>query len=279
MPARILIIEDNKANLDLMAYLLQAFGYVTHSVENAMEGLHYLEGERPDLIICDVQMPQMDGYELARCIKAEPQLRDIPLVAVTALAMMDDRLKTRAAGFDGYLPKPISPETFVKEVEAFLPAALRSASVLASSATTTSAAVRTTGPRVLVVDNRQINLDLATTILEHANYAVVTATGLHQALAVARETVPDLIVSDVCMDDGDGYALIAAVKSDPRLSDVPFIFLTSTMTSASARERGLALGASRFLFRPLEPEKLLAEVQSCLEERFTSADGNHTHRR
>ena len=278
MAAHILIIEDNKPNLELMTYLLQAFGYVTQAVTNAVAGLHYLDTHVPDLIICDVQMPQMDGYEFARRVKADEKLRDIPLVAVTALAMIDDRLKTRAAGFDGYLPKPISPETFVHEVEAFLPDALRTRSVLPASATTTSDTVRTTGPTVLVVDNRQINLDLATTILEHANYAVVTATGLHQALTVAHDIQPNLIVSDVCMDDGDGYTLIEAIKRDARLRDVPFIFLTSTMTNASARERGLRLGAARFLFRPLEPEQLLAEVESCLAERATGVDGNRSHR-
>jgi two-component system cell cycle response regulator len=279
MAADILIIEDNKANLELMTYLLQAFGYVTQATASAVEGLEYLETHTPDLILCDVQMPGMDGYEFARRVKADQQLNGIPLIAVTALAMMDDRLKTKAAGFDGYLPKPIAPETFVRDVEAFLSPALRSGAVLpASAATTTSDVVRTTGPTVLVVDNRQINLDLATTILEHANFAVVTATGLHQALAVAHDMVPDLIVSDVCMDDGDGYTLIEAIKRDARLRNVPFIFLTSTVTNAAARERGLGLGASRFLFRPLEPEQLLAEVQSCLAEKATGADGNRSRR-
>ena len=274
MAARMLIVEDNRANLDLMVYLLQAFGYSVEAAVDAFEALKHLDLHAPDLIICDVQLPGMDGYEFDRRIKARPELRDVPLVAVTALAMVDDRLKSRAAGFDGYLPKPISPETFVQEVEAFLPERLRSGSVpAASSASTSPAAVRTTGPKVLVVDNRQINLDLATTILEHANYAVLTASGLHQALAVAREAVPDLIVSDVCMDDGDGYALLAAINNDDRLKHVPFIFLTSTMTSPSARERGLALGAARFLFRPLEPQKLLAEVQACLAA--SSADTLH----
>ena len=86
MPNRILLIEDNLANLELMSYLLRSFGYVPLSALNGAEGVEMARRERPDLIICDVQMPVMDGYEVARHLKSHPDMSTIPLVAVTALA-------------------------------------------------------------------------------------------------------------------------------------------------------------------------------------------------
>src|ERR1041385_9084409 len=121
MGARVLIMEDNKANLDLVEYLLKASGYTTLSARDGEEGVRTAQKERPDLIICDLQMPIMDGYEVVRELKKDPLLRSIPVIAVTALSMPGDRNNVLAAGFDGYLSKPIDPETFVRTVEGFLP--------------------------------------------------------------------------------------------------------------------------------------------------------------
>jgi CheY-like chemotaxis protein len=120
MPASILVIEDNRANLDLMVYLLKAFGHTPLVAYDAETGLEMVRRESPDLIICDVQLPRLDGFCVARALKQNPALASIPLVAVTAMAMVGDRDKVLAAGFDGYIAKPITPETFIREVESYL---------------------------------------------------------------------------------------------------------------------------------------------------------------
>jgi CheY-like chemotaxis protein len=120
MGARVLLIEDNRPSLELMSYLLNAFGHTPLEARNGVDGLEAIRRERPDLVLCDIDVPQLDGYALAGRAKADPEIRDIPLVAVTALAMVGDRDRALRAGFDGYLAKPIEPETFVQEVERFL---------------------------------------------------------------------------------------------------------------------------------------------------------------
>ena len=120
MPGRILVIEDNPQNLELMSYLLRAFGHVVVSASDGAEGLDLVGREMFDVIICDVHLPKFDGYEVVRRLKKDSVLRRIPVVAVTALAMVGDRDKVLAAGFDGYIDKPIAPEMFVKQVEAFM---------------------------------------------------------------------------------------------------------------------------------------------------------------
>ena len=125
MVARVLIIEDNKANLELAEYLLKASGYITLTATDGEEGVRTARKEHPDLIICDLQMPVMDGYEVVRELKKDPQLRSTPVIAVTALSMPGDRKQVMSAGFDGYLSKPIEPETFAGTVGGFLPPGLR----------------------------------------------------------------------------------------------------------------------------------------------------------
>lgn len=125
MATRILVIEDNPANMELMTYLLNAHGYSLLTATDGESGLAVATSELPDLIICDVHLPQLDGYGVVRVLKRTPALRGIPAIAVTALAMVGDRDKLIDAGFDGYLSKPIEPETFIADIERFLPGIAR----------------------------------------------------------------------------------------------------------------------------------------------------------
>jgi CheY-like chemotaxis protein len=120
MGNQILVIEDNPANLELMTYLLKAFGHTPIVARDGEEGVAAALRATPDLILCDIALPKLDGYGVARRLKAHPDLRKVPLIAVTASAMVGDREKVIATGFDGYISKPITPETFVAEVESYI---------------------------------------------------------------------------------------------------------------------------------------------------------------
>jgi two-component system cell cycle response regulator len=264
MAARILIVEDNPANLELMSYLLRAFGHTVIEAHDGEAGLERLRRDAPDLILCDIQLPGIGGIQVGARIRKDPAFDGVPLVAVSALAMVGDRETILAAGFDGYLAKPIVPETFAKQVDAFLPPKLRGERSLPASETSAALAPPPQGPTILVVDDRQDNLDLAASLFTLSGYRVVTAGGIQAALAQARHVRPDLILSDVVMTDGNGYDLIRQVKADPLLAPTPFLFITSTMTTETERAKGLALGAARYLFRPVEPHVLLSEVEACL---------------
>jgi two-component system, cell cycle response regulator DivK len=118
--ARILLIEDNEQNRYLATFLLEQRGHEVHHAGTGPRGLELAAELRPDLILLDIQLPGMDGHAVARALKSDPELRTIPIVAVTSYAMVGDREKCLEAGAEGYLEKPISPETFVTEVERFL---------------------------------------------------------------------------------------------------------------------------------------------------------------
>ena len=120
MNRRILVADDNRANLDLMLYLLRAFEYEAEGVSDGLVALAVAQSGTFALVLTDILMPGIDGYELLRRVRADERLASTPLVAVTALAMPTDVERIADAGFDGYITKPIEPQTFVSQVAAFL---------------------------------------------------------------------------------------------------------------------------------------------------------------
>ncbi|HEY9063654.1 MAG TPA: response regulator [Burkholderiaceae bacterium] len=125
MAARILVIEDNGPNLELVRYLLSASGHTVLMANDGVQGVALARQERPDLILCDLQMPALDGYGVLAQLRKDAGGFDPVIVAVTAFSMPHDRENVMTAGFNGYFSKPIEPENFVVQIEAFLPPALR----------------------------------------------------------------------------------------------------------------------------------------------------------
>lgn len=120
MNRRILLIEDNERNRYLATYLLEAAGYDVRQAPDGLQGLAMADELRPALILLDIQLPGMDGYSVARALKSNPALAVIPIVAVTSYAMVGDREAVLAAGCEGYIEKPIDPDTFVDTVSQHL---------------------------------------------------------------------------------------------------------------------------------------------------------------
>lgn len=120
MKAKILLIEDNAENRYLVTFLLQQRGHEIVPAESGPQGLELAAQVRPDLILLDIQLPGIDGHAVARALKSDPSLKHIPVVAVTSYAMVSDREKCLAAGAEGYIEKPINPDSFVAEIERFL---------------------------------------------------------------------------------------------------------------------------------------------------------------
>ena len=123
----VLVVEDNKASSDLMAYLLRAAGHTVMTCTDGADAIAIAGQEHPRVIVMDLQLERMSGLEAAAVLAADPKLKAIPRIAVTAYAMVGDRDRVLKAGFQGYIAKPIEPNTFAAQIKAFfLPAAMRS---------------------------------------------------------------------------------------------------------------------------------------------------------
>jgi len=121
MTKRILVIEDTEDNRQIMRDLLTNAGYEYIEAVDGAAGIAGARTHRPDLILMDIQLPGIDGYEATRRLKADPDLAHIPIIAVTSYALSGDEAKTRAAGCDGYVAKPFSPRQLLAKVREFLP--------------------------------------------------------------------------------------------------------------------------------------------------------------
>jgi len=120
MKGKILLIEDNEQNRYLTTFLLEKHGHEVVPAFDGPKGIELAERIAPDVILLDIQLPSMDGYTVAQELRKLAALKDIPIIAVTSYAMAGDREKAISAGCNGYIEKPINPETFVAEVERFI---------------------------------------------------------------------------------------------------------------------------------------------------------------
>jgi two-component system, cell cycle response regulator len=274
MPTRILVIEDHAANLDLMSYLLRCYGFDVTVAKDGAQGLEAARAQKPDLAICDVHLPVLTGYEVVERAKQDPELTNIPFVAVTALAMVGDREKVLSAGFDGYISKPINPETFIQQIDKFLGAESRSTMHPCEpqpSQPYQKHVAHRNGATILVVDNDAVNIRLQRSILEPFGFTVVAAASAKEAIQTLTSRDLDLIVSYIHLKDGTGFDLLKFIDGDARLRTIPFLML-STTARPEERARALKLGARKVLTRPIEPEALLAEIEAALEAKSNGND-------
>jgi len=130
MKPKVLIIEDNEQNMYMITYLIESTGFEVFQSFNGKDGIKKANEIHPDIILLDIQLPEMNGYEIARELKKIAEIKDTPIIAVTSFAMPGDKEKAMEAGAIGYIEKPIDPDTFISQMEEFLPSNLsqRSAS-------------------------------------------------------------------------------------------------------------------------------------------------------
>jgi two-component system, cell cycle response regulator DivK len=120
MKKTVLIVEDNELNMKLFNDLLEAHGYATLKTGHGIEAMELARAHKPDLILMDIQLPEVSGLEVTRWLKADDELKSIPVIAITAFAMKGDEERIRQGGCEGYLSKPISVSSFIQTVRSFV---------------------------------------------------------------------------------------------------------------------------------------------------------------
>lgn len=120
MTKKVLVVEDNELNMKLFHDLLEAHGYQTVQTNNGNQVLDLARREKPDLILMDIQLPEVSGLDVTRWLKSDPDLKKIPVIAVTAFAMKGDEQKIREGGCEGYISKPISVTGFIETIQKYL---------------------------------------------------------------------------------------------------------------------------------------------------------------
>lgn len=266
--AKVLIIEDNPSNLELMTYLLTAFGHEVSSEVTGQAGMDTAQSHSFDVILCDIHLPDISGEEIAKTLKASARWRSAPLIAVTALAMMGDRDRLLAAGFDGYIPKPIDPEAFVGQVERFASkqgSAQRAAVINPTPPLTMPAGMQGTA---LVLDDLEQGRYFLRKLLESKGYRVEESSTVAEAYEIARAKRPDLIISDINLTNENGEEFLRMAKQDSDLRNIPVILVTaSSHPSDEMFRRVRENGAAALLVRPFDPAYLFETIDSLMERK------------
>jgi CheY-like chemotaxis protein len=262
---RILLIEDNEMNRDMLSRRLVKRGYEVAIAVDGEQGLAMVHSEAPALVLMDMSLPGIDGWEVTRQLKAAPETRGIPVIGLTAHAMAGDRDKALAAGCDGYIEKPIDVATFVAQIQAVLPRA-RLAEPATPAATPSVPALQGegSGPVILVVDDSQTNRELLSLMLTTAGFRVRVATDGASAWQALAQAPCDLVLSDLHMRGEDGLRLLARMKDDARTADIPLVFISSTSPLRQEREAAHLGGAAAFLERPIEADALQQALRRVL---------------
>jgi CheY-like chemotaxis protein len=261
--ARILVVEDSPDIRVLIRMLLEAAGHEVMTASDGQEGVETAKRERPDLVLMDLSLPVISGWEAAKAIKESPETSSIPVVAVTAHAMQGDRERALAAGCDGFLPKPIDEDTFESVVGSYLrrPVVEESSSAEATAPPIPARTGVAEPGRILVVDDHAEVAELIRRDLESDGHRVVVARTLEQASDLARDDDPfDLAIVDVMLGPDSGYDLAAELVS--RSGEyLPVLLVTAGEID---HEKGFAAGADDFVAKPLDPAELLARARSLI---------------
>jgi PAS domain S-box-containing protein len=236
--ADILVIEDNLDVAHLIALHLEKAGYYVTIAQSAEEALKTLAQSLPDLITLDIELPGMQGDELAQHLRADPRTADIPVLIISAFAKNLDGVQ-----FGAYvLPKPIDQNELLATVARLLESAQ-------------------SGPVLLIDDDSDVRA-LLKTALEEQGLAVEVAEDGEQGLKQVAAQRPGLILLDMRLPDMDGFALLKSLKATPATADIPVIALTgSGDLKTEARARVLALGGTDLISMPIDADRLVAEVK------------------
>ncbi len=257
--ARILVVEDSPDIRALVQMLLESAGYEVSTAGDGQEGVRSARLLRPDLILMDLSLPVLSGWEATRAIKSDPDTSRIPVVAVTAHAMQGDRDRALAAGCDGFVAKPIDEETLASVVSSFLQA---TGGPSPEPAAGPGEAPDDDGSgRVLIVDDQPEVAEVLAADLTAEGLQVVSAASASEALEIFRDdSAFDLAVVDVMLGQGTGYELTSQLIATSG-EYLPVLLVTAGTID---RERGYAAGADDFIGKPIESAELRARVRSLI---------------
>jgi two-component system cell cycle response regulator len=278
--ARILVVDDEPQNLELMEAILQDAGYSVFSASGGGEALALANAKRPDLIILDLMMPGLSGFEVCARVKTDPQTGGTPVLFVTALNQIGDKERALAAGGDDFLTKPVQYAELLARVEALLKvrhlnrdldralAYLRELEQARHAPQADQTAARSGppigAPVLLVVDDEPLVRHLLCDILHEAGYATHAAESGPQAVEIAGNEVIDVVLLDLMMPGMSGLDVLA--KLGELVPNSPVIIVTASPTSENAIA-ALRLGAFDFVVKGFTSDTLLSTVARAVERR------------
>lgn len=275
MTARVLVVDDVPANVKLLEARLSAEYFDVVTAMNGKEAVAICERAECDLVLLDVMMPDMDGFEVCRLLKTNPATHHIPIVMVTALDQPSDRVRGLEAGADDFLTKPIPEVALIARVRSLARLkmvtdelrmrALTSREIGIQSPEREAVADGGRGGRVLLVDDRPASYERIAVMLREEHEVDVEADP-NEALFHGAEGNYDLMIVSLGLENFDALRLCSQVRSLDRTRNLPILAITDAENSARM-VRGLEIGVNDFLVRPIEKNEMLARARIQVRKR------------
>jgi two-component system cell cycle response regulator len=287
MTARVLVVDDVPANVKLLEARLSAEYFDVTTAFSGAEALALCERAECDIVLLDVMMPDMDGFEVCRKLKSNPATHHIPVVMVTALDQPSDRVKGLEAGADDFLTKPVSDIALISRVRSLsrlkmVTDELRMRAVTSKEIGIQSPereAVTETGKqgKILIVDDRKSAYERMVVMLS-AEHTVEVEPDPNEALFHAAEGEFDLLIVSLGLQNFDGLRLCSQVRSLERTRGVP-ILIVSEADNNQRVVRGLEIGVNDYLIRPIDKNEMLARVRTQIKKkRYTERLRDNAHK-
>ncbi|MBO6716658.1 MAG: PleD family two-component system response regulator [Rhizobiaceae bacterium] len=270
MTARILVVDDVKANVKLLETRLLAEYFEVLGAYSGPEAIEICEKDRVDVVLLDVMMPDMDGFEVCRRLKTDPATSHIPVVMVTALDQVSDRIRGLEAGADDFLTKPVNDLQLITRVKSLVRLKMLTDELRLRASTTRNIGIeellsRGAGtddgtPRVLLIEEREIQADkVARYLRDKAEVKVVVDPQM--GVFEAAEQPYDCVIVSTAFSDYDPLRLCSQLRSIDRTRFLPIILIASQEEEERVI-RGLELGINDFLIRPLDEQELVARLKT-----------------
>src|SRR4051812_23873974 len=275
MTARVLVVDDIPANVKLLEARLSAEYFDVVTAVSGADALTICERAECDVVLLDVMMPDMDGFEVCKRLKTNPATHHLPVVMVTALDQPSDRVKGLEAGADDFLTKPVTDVALVSRVRSLARLkmvtdelrmrALTSKEIGIQNPEREAVAETGRGGRVLVVDDRQSSYERIVATLS-AEHTVDVETDPNEALFHAAEGNYDLVIVSLGLQNFDGLRLCSQVRSLERTRNMP-ILAVAEADNNQRLVRGLEIGVNDYLIRPIDKNEMLARVRTQIKKK------------
>ena len=275
MTARVLVVDDVPANVKLLEARLSAEYFDVTTTMSGVEALAVCTRAECDIVLLDVMMPDMNGFEVCRRLKQNPLTQHIPVIMVTALDQPSDRVRGLDAGADDFLTKPVSEVALIARVRSLARLKMMTDELRMRAVTSKEIGIQLPGNeavadagrggRILVVDDRQVSHERFSSVLAN-EHAVEVEPNPNQALFHAAEGDFDLLIISLEIENFDSLRLCSQVRSLDRTRNVPILAITDGNDNARMI-RGLEIGVNDYLIRPVDKGELLARVRTQIRKK------------